>query len=145
MTGDSYYPISIYGFCTRERIDLQKFKSLLNKYIKEQSRKIGTRYQKNKPKIDLYYCVDYAYSRWEGTSPVEIFNQTFDTSWSNSFVVIGTEINRENFDKLMEIKESVGKFKDELKSNPEFYNGIFLYSQLDNNPDDDDDDDVNDI
>lgn len=140
MTGDSYHPISVYGFRVTKHDELDKLRDFYYKYIQEQKGKIVTRSVSRKLEIDIFYCMEYAYSRWEGMGNVEIFRENFGSGWGSAFAVLGLEITKEDYegetgstmDKMKPMYELTNTIREVLGNEeikPAFYNGILMYPE----------------
>lgn len=133
MTGDSYHPISVYGYKILTFDELEKTRRIYKSYLEREANRIVTRSISNKPPIDIYYCMDHAYSRWEGMNTSDIFYDCFD-AWGNSaFAVFGVTIDAENINKFTDIKRVMDEFKDEFKDfkvkESDFFNAILMYQE----------------
>lgn len=137
MTGDSYHPISVYGFRVIKHEELEKLRDFYYKYIQEQNKKIVTRSVSRKLEIDIFYCMEYAYSRWEGMGSASIFKDNFGSIWGSAFAVLGIEITKEDFEdetgmttKIMrELTNTVQEALEDKEIKPTFYNGILMYPE----------------
>lgn len=88
MGGDSYDPVVVYGYRADDKDELAQLKKALQEMPHNHA----------KYNVDIFYCTDSAYSRWEGEDNEELWADIFDKKWrlQEGFAVLGIEIHNLN-------------------------------------------------
>lgn len=146
MGGDSYSPIVLYGFVATNHDDLRLLKQVYKQHLERLESLHQTRSVQRKRDIDIFYCTQDAYSRWEGMGAGEIFNDYFeDSGYVSGFACLGVNVREEELGDEKPLKELLSDIQSNMQDRvPTFKLGIFMYTESakeDYGVEDDEDDD----
>lgn len=135
MGGECFYPIIVFGYKATTKEELRNLKRI---YAECED---ATR------QLDLFYCSDYAYTRWEGKSPARIWRAEFEFDLKyktkSTFAVLGIKIPDVNTLGLQfaepETRGHITKQAQNYKTlaklvpnqSPQYYMGVKLAHQMD--------------
>jgi hypothetical protein len=114
MTGDSYYPITLYGYKVRDaEIHSKEIMSIIEGISS----------------VELHYCIEFAYSRWETLHPLDIFVSHLN-SYNKSYAILGISITNGNVFELLNIKLFLESIFPKIKDYVDIELGLYTMVTL---------------